>query len=469
MEAQSTLTQERVPQVGRVRFVPLYGPQVSLFFAPLSMLPYSQALLVWLLLNAASYALCCYVLWKKCPNLQSESMLVFILALAYPGFFHLIAWGQTSGLALACFTAAYIAFEAVRRLVGGGSAVNPAGYAFGLLIGALVIEAGRAAVLRRVGKFASSEALLADATNRLADVLATLGVIAGLIGVRLGLSWADSVAAILVAGIIARAAAQIAWRSGDILIDRAPAGAEEELRRAIRDVDGVREVRSVRVRRSGPNLIGDASIATGRMLSVEAASALVEDVKDRARSVLPGLDLAVSVEGQKQGADLVERIHAAAARNGGVRDLHNVTVEREADGSLHLTMHAKLPGNETLDKASRTSRSLERSIRAELPEVTRIDIHLEPMEPEVVPGQDVTARNVQLAERIRAVVESHPEVRRCLDVELSDRDNRIHAHVVAEVAGEISLEHAHRIESELEEMIRREIPETHEVVTRVTA
>ena len=185
--------------------------------------------------------------------------------------------------------------------------------------------------------------------------------------------------------------------------------------------------------------------------------------------MLPGLDLAVAVEAQKQGADLVERIHAAAARNGGVRDLHNVTVEREADGSLHLTMHAKLPGDQTLATASRTSQSLERSIRAELPEVTRIDIHLEPMEPEVVPGQDVTARNAQLAARIRAVVESHPEVRRCLDVELSDRDNRIHAHVVAEVAGEISLEHAHRIESELEEMIRREIPETHEVVTRVTA
>src|SRR5207302_10611281 len=132
-----------------------------------------------------------------------------------------------------------------------------------------------------------------------------------------------------------------------------------QLRDAIQKVDGVREVRSVRVRRSGPNLIGDASIATGRMLSVEAASALVEDVKDRARSVLPGLDLAVSVEGQKQGADLVERIHAAAARNGGGGDSHNVPVVRGGDGSLHLTMHAKLPGNQTLDKASRTSLSLE--------------------------------------------------------------------------------------------------------------
>ena len=56
-----------------------------------------------------------------------------------------------------------------------------------------------------------------------------------------------------------------------------------------------------------------------------------------------------------------------------------------------------------------------------------------------------------------------------VDVELSDREHRLYAHVVAEVAGEISLEHAHDIESELEEMIRREIPDVHEVVTRVTA
>ena len=377
---------------------------------------------------------------------------------------HPYGHGRTENLAafaegvLLLVTAALIAFEAIRRLGAGGGVVNPAGYAFALLIATLMIEGARGAILRRVGRQASSEAMLADATNRLSDVLATLGVIAGLIGVRLGLSWADSVAALLVAGIVARAAGLLAWRSGDILIDRAPAGAEEQLREAIQAVDGVREVRSVRVRRSGPNLIGDSSIATGRMLSVEAASALVKDVKEKARGVLPRLDLAVAVEGQEQ-----------AARNGGVRDLHNVTVEREADGSLHLTMHAKLPGDETLAEASKTSRALEQSIRAELPDVTRIDIHLEPMDPDFVPGEDVTARNAHLATRIRAVVESHLEVKRCSDVELSDRHGQIHAHVVAEVSGEISLEHAHRIESELEEMIRREIPETHEVVTRVTA
>lgn len=388
---------------------------------------------------------------------------------------HPYGHGRTENLAafaegvILLLTAAGIAFEAVRRLLAGGAGVNPAGYAFALLIATLVIEAGRAGVLRRVGRLFDSEAMRADAINRFSDVLATLAVLAGLAGVRMGFNWADSVAALFVAVIIFRAAAMLAWRSGDILIDRAPAGAENELRAAIEDVTGVHEVRSVRVRRSGPHLIGDARIATGRMVPLEATRALVDDVKARARTAMPTLDLSVLVEGDEQQADLVERIHAAAARNGTVRDLHNVTVEREADGTLHLTMHAKLPGDMSLARASRASADLERSVRRELPDAARIDIHLEPMEARVVRGEDVTQRRAQLAQRMREIVAAHPEVRRCVDVELSDRHQRIHAHVVAELDGDVSMEHAHRIETELEEQIRRALPEVSEVVARATA
>ena len=117
--AQSTLAQQRVPQAGRLFFVPLYGPQVSLLFAPLAELPYGWALSLWLISNAILYALCCYSIWKTCPNLRSEGATVFLLALAYPGFFHLIAWGQTSVLALACFTVAYLALRSGRMIVAG--------------------------------------------------------------------------------------------------------------------------------------------------------------------------------------------------------------------------------------------------------------------------------------------------------------------------------------------------------------
>jgi hypothetical protein len=128
MAAQSALVERLVPQAGQMLFVPLYGPQVSLLFAPLAALPYTVALAVWLGGNALLYGLCCYAIWKTCSSLRSDGWLVFLLALAYPAFFHLMAWGQTSALALACFTAAYLALRSGHK------------FSAGLVIGCLMVK-----------------------------------------------------------------------------------------------------------------------------------------------------------------------------------------------------------------------------------------------------------------------------------------------------------------------------------------
>jgi hypothetical protein len=44
---------------------------------------------------------------------------VAVIALAFPAFFHLIAWGQTSALALACFTAMFFLLRDRREFLAG--------------------------------------------------------------------------------------------------------------------------------------------------------------------------------------------------------------------------------------------------------------------------------------------------------------------------------------------------------------
>jgi divalent metal cation (Fe/Co/Zn/Cd) transporter len=97
-----------------------------------------------------------------------------------------------------------------------------------------------------------------------------------------------------------------------------------------------------------------------------------------------------------------------------------------------------------------------------------VDVHLEPLEPDLVAGADVTASREDLARQVREVVESHPQVVRCRDVELSARGGRLVAHVVAQMPGVVSLEQAHQVETELEEMLRGGLPELSEVVARVS-
>jgi cation diffusion facilitator family transporter len=363
--------------------------------------------------------------------------------------------------------AAGIAFEGVRRLLGEPVEVDPALYAIGLMAGTMLLEAVRATALLRTARAWGSPALAAGAQNRLADIVSSAGVLAGLVGVRLGFQWADIAAALLVAVLVARAAAMLVYRSADILIDRAPSGVEDAVRQTIAAVPGVRRVGAVRVRRSGGRMLGDARVSARPTLSVEGAQRLSQDVLAAVAGAHPDLDIAVVVEPQSDEHNLVERVHAVAAGLEMIRDLHNVTVERERDGSLHISMHAKLPGTMTLEEAAAATAEFERLLREEFPGVVRVDVHLEPLEPEVVAGADVTQVRPDLAREIWRIVEAHPEVRACRDVELSERAEELIAHVVAELPGAVTLEHAHAVETALEERLRRQLPELSEVVARV--
>ena len=126
MDAQAAVAWQRVPVAKGIRYLPLYPPQVSILFAPFARLTYPWALGLWLALSALLYGVCCYATWRTCPNLRNHKFTVVILALAFPAFWHLILWGQTSALALVCFTLAFMALRSRRELL--------AGLAFGCLI-----------------------------------------------------------------------------------------------------------------------------------------------------------------------------------------------------------------------------------------------------------------------------------------------------------------------------------------------
>ena len=95
MNAQAALAAQRVPEAAGTSYLPLYPPQVSLLFVPLAHLSYPSALAIWWICCAAIYGVCCFAVWRACPNLSNRRGTIAILALGFPAFFHLIAWGQT--------------------------------------------------------------------------------------------------------------------------------------------------------------------------------------------------------------------------------------------------------------------------------------------------------------------------------------------------------------------------------------
>jgi len=119
MNAQAALAAQRVPGAAGIRYLPLYPPQVSIFFAPVARLSYGWALAAWWMFSGLLYGICCYGVWRMCPQLRAHSGTVALLAAAFPAFFHLIAWGQTSAIALAVFTLAFFLLRERREFLTG--------------------------------------------------------------------------------------------------------------------------------------------------------------------------------------------------------------------------------------------------------------------------------------------------------------------------------------------------------------
>jgi glycosyl transferase family 87 len=119
VETQTATAVKLVPESRNVFYLPVYGPQVALLYAPLALLPYGWALAVWLGVTALVYGICIAGIWRTCPSLRGEKHLVALLAAASPAFFNLLAHGQNSAIALAAFTAAFLALRRGRHFLAG--------------------------------------------------------------------------------------------------------------------------------------------------------------------------------------------------------------------------------------------------------------------------------------------------------------------------------------------------------------
>lgn len=110
--------------------------------------------------------------------------------------------------------------DAVGRFLaqGGAPRVDPG--SFLVMSGTLVVNVLVSAYERRAGLDMHSDILLADAAHTASDVVVSLGVVAGLIAVRMGYPLADPILAVGIAGFIAWTAWRVLQRVNSALLDQ---------------------------------------------------------------------------------------------------------------------------------------------------------------------------------------------------------------------------------------------------------
>lgn len=119
-----------------------------------------------------------------------------------------------------------IATESIVRLAGHGGRVDVHWYTFAVLVLVIAIDASRSIASRRGAHRHRSAALGANALHFTLDLIGSVAVLIGLVLVRAGYPDADSIAALLVAGLAMFSAGRLMNDSVNALMDRVAPGHE---------------------------------------------------------------------------------------------------------------------------------------------------------------------------------------------------------------------------------------------------
>jgi len=247
----------------------------------------------------------------------------------------------------------------------------------GVLAVTVVAKEWLARFALRLGRSIDSTALRADAWHHRSDVLATAAVIVALVGARLGVSWLDGAAGLVVAGVLGWTGVMLVTEAADPLIGAAP---PPELVDGIRSValtiPGVEAVHDVIVHRYGGLLITSLHIEVAASNDAMACHELAEQVEEALMTRFGGWAVV--------HVDPVDRAHPLYG------EVEGFLVERLGAGETAATFHdLRLVGREAPcyvifdlkaapEEGARLQEELVRELKARFPQVAKVMINLEP-------------------------------------------------------------------------------------------
>ena len=284
---------------------------------------------------------------------------------------------------------AWVAFEAVSRLLSGSHEVSLSWWLFAILIGSIVIDFNRSRALSRVAKKTSSDALAADALHFQADMWSSAAVLAGLALVGLGFDWGDSAAALVVSAFIANAAYGLASRTLNTLLDAAPEGITAKVEDAAQITDGVLRVNRLRARPVGSTVYIDLAVDVPRTLPSPRLEKLRSELMDRIHSEIEGADLTLQLLPVALDTETAfEKVTHVAAGHGLL--IHHLTVQ-DLDGRLAVSFDLEVDGAMSLVAAHDLATKLETDIRDGLGGHVEVESHIEPISPRLIEGKEPSA------------------------------------------------------------------------------
>jgi cation diffusion facilitator family transporter len=179
---------------------------------------------------------------------------------------------------LLVLTAFEVGSGAVEKLASGQYSARVDAISFVVMLGTLAVNIAVSTYERAVGKKLKSEVIVADSYHTLSDVFTSLGVIAGLVLVKLGFPMADPIMALVVTVFICISAVNVFKAALTTLSDHAQLP-EAEIAQLAKQFPGIVEVHAVRSRGTESEIYCDLHLLVNPEMTVMNAHNLGDELE----------------------------------------------------------------------------------------------------------------------------------------------------------------------------------------------
>ncbi len=353
---------------------------------------------------------------------------------------------------LLIITCAWIVWEGVDHLLKHTHHVETNIWSFIVMGVSILIDTSRSRALYRIGRKHNSQALEADALHFSSDIWSSFTVIGGLFFVWLGYPEFDAVAAIGVALLVLFVSYRLGRRTIDALMDRVPHSLTKEIENVIKSVEGVEELRKVRIRTSGAHIFVDTVVAIRRTIPFQSAHSIMDSIERAVHNIHPNADVVVHAEPfEARDETIIDKIRMIMMDNG-LRAPHNIEVHL-TDENYFIDFDVEYAEGKSFTEAHEMTSEIERQIQTSLPSIGKVTIHMEEYHPSERILLNVTDAEVNLSKEIQEVTELHKDVFACKDLTLLKRGHQYNATLTCQIEKTKTLDEVHQIISDVEAVL----------------
>lgn len=364
---------------------------------------------------------------------------------------------ETILLLITCF---WIINEAIKRLLFHSVEVEVNFWSFFVMIVSITVDVSRSRALYRVARKHRSQALEADALHFRTDVWSSSVVVLGLVLTLLKIPVADSIAALIVAIFVISVTLSLGKRTINELLDHAPTGLEDEVKRTAMEMPGVQQVDNIRVRNSGSKTFVDLTLHLRRTTPFEVANAQVHEVEEAIHKVIPNADVIIHPEPTETADEtVVDKVKLLLSREGWQgHDVQAFLV----DGKYHVEFQIEFPQKDFV-RVHKIVDDIEERIKKEIPDVVSVVVHIEDSQENVINSVDVTRSSQELIHDILEVAATMKEIHDSSVISVLEVKGKYRVSMKCTVEKNLPLEQAHEISTALKNKIMVALPEIKEV------